>query len=924
MSDPTASLTSALDGRYAIVREIGSGGMATVYLAEDLKHQRQVAVKVLRPELAAVIGAERFLSEIRTTARLQHPHILPLFDSGETDGFLFYVMPFVEGESLRQRLDRETQLPLDDVIRIATQVASGLDYAHRQGVIHRDIKPENILLHEGAALIADFGIALAASKAGGSTRMTETGMSLGTPHYMSPEQAMGQRDITSCADVYALGAVTYEMLVGEPPFTGPTAQAIVAKVITTEPLPPRVQRSTIPQAMNDAVLVALAKVPADRYKTTLKFAEALARTDSGPLMATPSPARPGSRRRRWLAGAAALLVAGALAIFARDRFVASERLVVRGTHVVTSEVGLFLDPALSPDGTLLAYAAGPSSRMHIYVRSLDGGRAIALTDSMPGRQRWPRWSPDGSRIAFMSPGVGIAIVPALGGAARVIVPDRGDRRQMRGSPAWSPDGKRLAYADGPRIRAREIDSGRDTVIADLSSVGKFGGAFQLSWSPNGKWIAAAVGQSRFAFGGADLGSVAPSNLVVANVETGRVVPLTTDRLDATTDLSPVWTSDSRHVLFVSTREGGRDVYELALSSSMEPLGPPTRMTTGLSAFSISLSRDDRTLAYSTYQPVSNLWSIPISETEVTAASNSRELTHSTDLIEEVSASPDGSSLVYTSTRSGSSDLYRMPSQGGSPVQLTADSTNEFSPVWSPDGKEIAFHAIRDGRFHVMTVSADGGDAMDVAESSPRGEDWGPNGTTMVIAGDPGRGGPPAPQSSPASRASASSSQGAAATPQPMRPMEPLQVYARESNGWRKSAPIAGSEGGVGPRWSPDGRTIAFILPGASVALATIAASGGTPHVLVRAGEPAGTPAPQQALWSRDSRTIFFTAVDAEGFGAIWSVPAEGGAPRPRVRFTNPDLQMGSGNGRFGVDDRNFYVRLIRHAGTIGTADLAKQ
>src|SRR3954464_3815702 len=231
MSDPAASLTSALDGRYAIVRELGAGGMATVYLAEDLKHQRQVAVKVLRPELAAVIGAERFLSEIRTTARLQHPHILPLFDSGESDGFLFYVMPFVEGESLRQRLDRETQLPLDDVIRIATQVAAGLDYAHRQGVIHRDIKPENILLHESSALIADFGIALAASKAGGSTRMTETGMSLGTPHYMSPEQAMGQRDITSCADVYALGAVTYEMLVGEPPFTGPTPQAIVAKVI---------------------------------------------------------------------------------------------------------------------------------------------------------------------------------------------------------------------------------------------------------------------------------------------------------------------------------------------------------------------------------------------------------------------------------------------------------------------------------------------------------------------------------------------------------------------------------------------------------------------------------------------------------------------------------------------------------------------
>src|SRR5215217_8270653 len=206
-------LSAAIADRYRVERELGSGGMATVYLAEDLKHHRRVAVKVLRPELAAVIGAERFLSEIRTTAKLQHPHILPLFDSGESEGFLFYVMPFVEGESLRQRLDRETQLSIPDVVRIATEIAAGLDYAHRHGVIHRDIKPENILLHEGSALIADFGIALAASKSG-STRMTETGMSLGTPHYMSPEQAMGEREITARSDVYALGCVLYEMLTG--------------------------------------------------------------------------------------------------------------------------------------------------------------------------------------------------------------------------------------------------------------------------------------------------------------------------------------------------------------------------------------------------------------------------------------------------------------------------------------------------------------------------------------------------------------------------------------------------------------------------------------------------------------------------------------------------------------------------------------
>ena len=236
MSNAADRLTDALADRYRLERELGQGGMATVYLAQDLRHDRRVAVKVLRPELAAVIGAERFLSEIKTTANLQHPHILPLFDSGEADGFLFYVMPFVEGETVRDRMNREKQLPVADAVRIATEVAAALDYAHRHNVIHRDIKPENILLHDGRALVADFGIALAASKAGG-TRMTETGMSLGTPHYMSPEQAMGEREITARSDVYALGCVLYEMLTGDPPFTGSTAQAIVARVVTESPRP---------------------------------------------------------------------------------------------------------------------------------------------------------------------------------------------------------------------------------------------------------------------------------------------------------------------------------------------------------------------------------------------------------------------------------------------------------------------------------------------------------------------------------------------------------------------------------------------------------------------------------------------------------------------------------------------------------------
>ena len=280
MEGDIIQLTASLADRYRIERVLGAGGMATVYLAHDLKHDRRVAIKVLRNELAAVIGADRFLSEIKTTANLQHPHILSLFDSGAVDGTVFYVMPFVEGESLRDQLAREKQLPLEDALRMGREVADALQYAHAHGVIHRDIKPENILLQGGHALVADFGIALAASKVGGN-RMTETGMSLGTPQYMSPEQAMGERELDARTDIYALGCVMFEMLAGEPPFTGPTAQAIVAKVVTAPAPSVRSKRDTVPEYVDDAIRVALQKTPADRFRSAAEFAAAL-----GPAGAT--------------------------------------------------------------------------------------------------------------------------------------------------------------------------------------------------------------------------------------------------------------------------------------------------------------------------------------------------------------------------------------------------------------------------------------------------------------------------------------------------------------------------------------------------------------------------------------------------------------------------------------------------------------
>ena len=300
----TARLIAALAGRYAIERELGAGGMATVHLARDLKHDRNVALKVLRPEIAAALGAERFLQEIHISARLDHPHILTLIDSGESDGFVWYVLPYVRGESLRDKLTREKQLAIEDVVRIATQVASALDYAHHHGVIHRDIKPENILLHEGEAVVADFGIALAVREAGGP-RLTATGLSLGTPQYMSPEQAAGRRELDARSDVYSLAAIVYEMLAGEPPHTGPTAQAVIAKLLTERPTRIRTLRDTVPQGMDTAVAKALAKVPADRFGSAGEFAAALAVPGAAPT--------DGWRSRRV---AVAASIAGAVALAA--------------------------------------------------------------------------------------------------------------------------------------------------------------------------------------------------------------------------------------------------------------------------------------------------------------------------------------------------------------------------------------------------------------------------------------------------------------------------------------------------------------------------------------------------------------------------------------------------------------------------------
>ena len=464
MTSSIDRLTTALSDRYRLDRELGAGGMATVYLAHDLKHDRDVAIKVLHPDLGAALGGERFLSEIRTTARLQHPHILPLLDSGEADGLLYYVMPLVTGETLRARLERERQLPIVDAVRIAREVASALDYAHRQNVIHRDIKPENILLHDGSALVADFGIALAVQSAGGA-RMTQTGLSLGTPQYMSPEQAMGERSIDARSDIYALGAVTYEMLAGDAPFIGSSVQAIVAKVLTEKPTPLHTLRDTVPEPIEAAVLTALAKLPADRFASAAEFASALGAspTVNGVSGVRRASAPPLPRRWNIVTTTFALLAIGASGVATCS---------LMRTDSTPRDVGL---PPTSPmlmnnskrnfavahDGSFIVYEADVGNTRQLWYRSLHGteARSIAGTEGAIGI---PRLSPDDRRVAFAAGGE-LKIVPVSGGNVTTVA-----RSEDPSGGGWLPSGQ-LFFSDDDGRNLRWVDPengpGRSTSVA---------------------------------------------------------------------------------------------------------------------------------------------------------------------------------------------------------------------------------------------------------------------------------------------------------------------------------------------------------------------------------------------------------------------------------------------------------------------------
>jgi Tol biopolymer transport system component len=434
-------------GPYRIVCELGSGGMATVYEAEDLKHERQVAIKVLRPELAALLGADRFLQEITTTAKLQHPHILPLLDSGQAEGLLYYVMPCIEGETLRGKLDREKQLGIEEAVRIATEVADALDYAHRHDVIHRDMKPENILLHEGRPLVADFGIALAVSAAAGG-RITETGLSLGTPQYMSPEQATADKDVTHRSDIYSLGCVLYEMLTG---------------VVTEDVQPVTDLRKSVPPNVAAAAAKSLEKLPADRFESARTFAEAL----GDPTFTTPTArvvsgiAQPPGHWKRLALGLFAVAVVATVAAvwgWLRDVALDGDRRVTEFTLAPPDPTMSFGGGlALSPDGRRLVAQVETDAGPVLYQRMLDSRdwQIIPGTQGAYG----PFFSPDGKWLGFLSNREGAVMkIPVEGGSAQAIT--RVSMFHRGAGASWGPDNTVVfSTADNAGLFRVAVDGG---------------------------------------------------------------------------------------------------------------------------------------------------------------------------------------------------------------------------------------------------------------------------------------------------------------------------------------------------------------------------------------------------------------------------------------------------------------------------------
>ncbi len=676
MAETSNLLAESLHDRYTVERELGRGGMATVYLARDLRHERPVALKVLRADVAAALGGDRFLREIRLTATLQHPNILPLLDSGQAAGLYYYVTPFVEGKSLRERIQHERQLTVDEAVRLTCEVADALDYAHGLGVIHRDVKPENILLSRGHALVADFGIALAVSQAGVG-RLTETGLSLGTPAYMSPEQAQADANPDGRSDQYSLACVLYEMLAGEPPYTGLTAQAIIAKRLR-EPVPSLRTLREVPPALEAAVNRALARTPADRFASVAAFAEAIARAEPIAVIAPAPPRKRFGSVREVVVLLVLVTVVALVPLLLRALRPASGEPLGALKQRQQTFTGQASDPAISPDGTLLVYVR---DRRELVLEPVAGGTATTLVQA-EGWIIWPRWSPDGRWLYFTmlrknTDAPALYRVPARGGTpARVL-----DGIALTD---LSPDGRTLVRAISGALVLHDAATGAEQRriglpvdpaavrwIADLDV------PFNVAWSPDGRWIASDN------FGG---------EILVSAVDGHGSAVVARDRGGPFR-----WGPRGTALYYLSSEpRGGYDLIRLPFDPRRgTAAGEERTLMTGIpirrsqeSVF--DLARSGHALVYTNGAENQHLWGFNLEPGRDTAIA--QRLSKDSRAYDWPAVSYDGKVIAVMQhglDKWLEGNFFTVPTDGGDFTPLTAGPGEKGNPGWSPDGQHLA-------------------------------------------------------------------------------------------------------------------------------------------------------------------------------------------------------------------------------------------
>ena len=885
--DPTPAPTRV--GPWRVERLIGEGGMGSVYLArrDDGSFDQRVAVKVIRRGLqmdSRVI--RRFREERQILAGLSHPGIVPLLDGGLTDDRLPYLaMEYVEGLPITRYCDAHG-LGVAERLELFARVCDAVAHAHGKLIVHRDLKPSNILVTEAGDLrLLDFGIAKLLDTTPAATEATERSERLLTPEYASPEQIRGEAVVVG-SDVYALGVLLYELLAGRRPFVkaGRTAHELERAVLEDEPTRPSAVaegepvRRQLRGDLDAIVLMAMRKEPSQRYPSAAELAADLARYLGGDPVAARGSShveRMGRWARRHRVGlsstAAALVGAGIILAITLPRSTAPGgdglgTLRLDAPQHVTGDEGLELDPAISPDGTRVAYAAGDYGAMRIFVRQRDGSRAVPLSGSLGGSHRWPRWSPDGTRVLFLAER-GLWLVPALGGSPELVVAPPSDTASAH-SPAWSPDGSEIAWVTRDTVFARAIRGNRPRVVAAVPVT------HSLDWSPDGRWIVLVSGNAEFVHH--RLGNLGPSALFLApaRCERSSCAPF---RIVAPTSLntSPAWLDPSR-LVFISNRGGPRDLYALRINGSGAAPHEPVPLSAGQDMHGVSAASDGRTLAYSVFRQTSNIWALDITDGP-RKFSDAVRITTGRQTVEGLDLSPDGEWIAFDANRTGTQDIYLVSSAGGEVERVISTSEDKFHPAWSPDGSQLAFHTFHDGVRRAATAPSRGGAARLIRPEGPAIEEhtpvWTRDGQGLVyfriLTGG----------------------------------ADLYLVRRTGDSSWSPERQLT-TRGGLWPSFSADGRRMAYIpTPGVVRMMGADLNEASSRIVLDVSSQGSGGVFAETSVLARDGATVYVKGYDGRGPG-FWSLPADGGRPRLLARLD--DARLSSPRPEFTTDGRRIF------------------